>query len=334
MDKLLTITIPTYNTEQYLPRCIESLIVPEFMDRLEILVVIDGSPDHSEEVARRYEAQYPGSIRVVSKANGGHGSTINKGIELATGMYFRVLDSDDWFDTAEFEKFLRKLEKTNADMVLTPSTREYTYENRTEVLDFEGLSYDTVYDASTFDYSDFVGDKLNTMARTTYKTSILRKSKLELPEHMFYVDVLYSFCVIPFVRDFTVFNLNIYRYFIGRPEQSVNNYEKHIGNLRIVTCLCLQFLRQHPNISANKSDYLIKEVKVRVRQFAHLSYLRIPAKQTIPNLAMIRQEINSLQEKDKPYFTEELRHFKLYSLFPALYVFSLKVWLKTRKAFK
>ena len=93
--KSLTILIPVYNTEKYIKRCLDSLLVPEVLDDIEIIVVSDGSKDHSAEIVREYVERYPDTIILIDKENGGHGSTINAGIAAATGKYFRVLDSDD-----------------------------------------------------------------------------------------------------------------------------------------------------------------------------------------------------------------------------------------------
>ena len=125
MEKLLTIVVPVYNTEKYLSKCLDSLIVRKYMEHLEILVVIDGSPDNSAKIAREYEIKFPNTFTVVEKENGGHGSAINKGLELATGKYFRVLDSDDWFDEANFETFINRLSSATEDVVMTHLMREY-----------------------------------------------------------------------------------------------------------------------------------------------------------------------------------------------------------------
>lgn len=334
MEKLLTIIIPTYNTEQYLSRCIDSLLIADFMDKLEIIIIIDGSPDNSAKIGYRYEARYPQTIQVVDKPNGGHGSTINKGIELATGKYFRVLDSDDWFDTMEFEAYLKKLEETDADMVLTPSTMEYLYKHRSVALKFKRLQYDTLYNADTFDYNHFIGDKFNTMARTTYKTEVLRASKLKLPEHTYYVDVLYSLCVIPYIQNFIVYNNNIYRYFIGRPEQSINNYTRHIKDLRTVICICLDFLCQSEGrINKNKADYLNKEVRMRITQFALICFLRLPLQQVVSEIDMLQKQILQLPEKNQKQFAKNLRTFKLYKKLPLLYAFYYKIHIRIKNIF-
>ena len=109
--KYLTITIPSYNSEQYLERCLDSLILPRgWMEHIEIIVVNDGSTDRTGEIADDYVRRFPDTVRVVHKENGGHGSGVNAGLALATGRYFKVLDSDDWFDEHAYRELAEKLE--------------------------------------------------------------------------------------------------------------------------------------------------------------------------------------------------------------------------------
>ena len=73
MEKILTVVVPTYNAEKYLRDNLESFEIPELMQDIEILIVNDGSTDHSLEIAREYAERYPDTYRVITKENGGHG---------------------------------------------------------------------------------------------------------------------------------------------------------------------------------------------------------------------------------------------------------------------
>ena len=121
MKKILTVLIPVYNTEKYIKRCLDSLIDESIIDNIEILIVSDGSKDNSILIAKDYEKKYPNSIKIIEKENGGHGSTINKGLEIATGKYFRVLDSDDWFNTSDFVKLVNYI-KNDSNNLINPET--------------------------------------------------------------------------------------------------------------------------------------------------------------------------------------------------------------------
>lgn len=215
MEKLLTITVPVYNTEQYLPKCLDSLIVNnDLMDVLQVLIVIDGSPDNSVKVAQAYADKYPDTFFVIEKENGGHGSAINKGLELATGKYFKVLDSDDWFDTEVFKQFLDNLQRIDADVVLTDVVREFVFENRQAV--------DSVKEPVGKIFNYFPEYNALAMAKQTYKLSLLKDSNLKLPEKMFYVDTIYARQPMLYAQSFIYYNYPLYRYFIGRSGQSVS----------------------------------------------------------------------------------------------------------------
>ena len=120
MSKILTIVIPTYNMQNYLRRCLDSLIVsPELMGFLEVLVVNDGSKDNSSAIAHEYQEKHPDTFRVIDKENGNYGSCVNRGLAEAQGKYIKVLDADDWFDTKNFEAFMQFLENNDTDLVIS-----------------------------------------------------------------------------------------------------------------------------------------------------------------------------------------------------------------------
>ena len=118
MEKLLTIVVPAFNMEKYLRRCIDSICIESVMNRVQVIVVNDGSKDRTSEIAHEYEQKYPHYIQVIDKENGNYGSCMNVGLSLAKGKYFRTLDADDWYNTDAYEKFVKELEKTDADMIL------------------------------------------------------------------------------------------------------------------------------------------------------------------------------------------------------------------------
>ena len=118
--KILTIVVPSYNTELYIDECLPTIISSKSIDDIEILLVNDGSTDNTLKKARYFEELYPQSIRVIDKENGGHGSVINRGIKEATGKYFKVIDGDDWVDTAAFNQLVSCLKRVDVDLVMNP----------------------------------------------------------------------------------------------------------------------------------------------------------------------------------------------------------------------
>lgn len=215
--KILTIVIPTYNMEALLPRCLDSLVTPVATDKVEVLVVNDGSKDNSLAIAQKYEEKYPNIIRVVDKENGNYGSTINKGIELATGKYFRILDSDDFYNNSELVSFVEKLESCNTDLVLTDYCVDR--ENHTSKMTIIGIENDVVHDLGDVDISKISNFAMHSL---TVKASILKENKITLQTGISYTDT--EFCYYPLLYSKTIcyYNFLVYRYQIGRDGQTVN----------------------------------------------------------------------------------------------------------------
>lgn len=256
--KILTIAIPVYNTEKYLERCLRSITLKEILDDIEIILVNDGSKDNSIKILNQYAAKFPKSIKVIDKENGGHGSTINAALKIATGKYFKVLDSDDWVDSYNFMELIAILKNSDEDIVASPYTEEHTYipmvipydykkAPKNETLDFNALVYD---DAMDFYFP---------MASATYKLEVLKKCGLELFEKTFYVDMQFNIMPIPFVNTIKYLEKPVYRYFIGRPTQSmsqenlVRNYTHH---QRVLKFIIEYYAKYHNEISATKENYM------------------------------------------------------------------------------
>ena len=117
LEKLLSIVVPCYNSQDYIDRCVESLLPGN--DRVEILLIDDGSTDRTAEIIDKYERTYPKQVKAVHQENGGHGQAINTGMYLAKGKYVKVVDSDDWLDLNSYQKvlnFLESLEESNEEI--------------------------------------------------------------------------------------------------------------------------------------------------------------------------------------------------------------------------
>jgi len=252
--KTLSIVIPTYNVEKYLAKCLNSLVYDEdVLEDIELIVVNDGSKDSSLSIAKKYEKKYPKTIKVIDKENGGHGSTINAGLKVAQGKYFRVIDSDDWVNIDEFGNYVRELKKLDTDIVLTNYCKEFIYSGEKELFTYPNLEYNKKYDLNKFDY-DLLGDLYFFMATTTFKTEKLRKSGVWLDEKTFYVDT--EFIILPYLemQSMIYLDYDIYRYFIGRPDQSVNiqNYVRNKLHHEKVTKRVLSFYKEIPDNEPKK----------------------------------------------------------------------------------
>lgn len=220
MPKILTIIIPTYNMQDYLHHCLNSLIVPkQLMCFLEVLVVNDGSTDSSSTIAHKYEANYPDTFRVIDKQNGNYGSCINKGLEIATGKYIKVLDADDSFDTKSLEGYLKFLQSVDEDMIISPFV---TVDEHGKEL--QRVSYDLPAEQSLTwkQLTPAFKKRSLQMHAVTYKTKNIRAINYRQTEGISYTDQEWIFTPLISVNTAVTFPNVLYKYLIGREGQTVN----------------------------------------------------------------------------------------------------------------
>ena len=222
--KLLSIAIPCYNSQDYMEKCIQSLLVGG--DDVEIIIVDDGSKDATPEIADKYQKRFPNIVRAIHKENGGHGSAVNAGIANATGMFFKVVDSDDWVDESVFLQVLDRLrELALGDDIIDLFIANFVYD-KDGAKHKKVMKYTSMFPVEkVFGWSDV---KLITkghyllMHSVIYRTQVLRKCELQLPEHTFYVDNIYVYHPLPYVKKMYYMDVDLYHYYIGRDDQSVN----------------------------------------------------------------------------------------------------------------
>lgn len=257
MDKILSIAVPSYNSEKYLEKCLSSFECAEIMDKLEIIVINDGSTDRTLEIARHYAEKWPQSFVVIDKENGGHGSGINAAAKIAQGKYFRVVDSDDWVLTDNLPLYIEQLDHTDADVVLTNFHRvNMITGKRVPVAVPKELCGNVM---SMDQVMEHYGDVRNcfTIHGIAYKLDIYLKSGMLLSEKVFYEDNEYTsmpFCLSPSVLCLDFF---WYQYLVGNVEQSVsvNNQVKRRPHARKVIESMLQFRMKHIDMSEQACMY-------------------------------------------------------------------------------
>ena len=222
--KYISFAIPCYNSQDYMAHAIES-ILPGGED-VEIIIVNDGSKDRTSEIAHDYMEKYPTIVKVVDKENGGHGDAVNSGLTHATGKYFKVVDSDDWVDEDALHKILEVLRHMEEDaMELDMLIANYVYEKvgaaHKKVIHYRNvLPQDEIFRWD--DMGHFHLDQYILMHSVIYRTDMLKLIQLHLPKHTFYVDNIYVYYPLPHVRKIYYMDVDFYRYFIGREDQSVN----------------------------------------------------------------------------------------------------------------
>lgn len=220
--KYLTITVPCYNSEAYMRRCIDSLLAGGRM--VEIIIVNDGSTDRTGEIADEYASRYPDTVFALHKENGGHGSGVNAGLACASGRYFKVVDSDDWLKERAYRRLLKEIaqrENDSPDLFVC----DYSYCHPDEN-DRKRMGYRNIFPAGRIcrweDTGHFRLTQYLIMHALVFRTDILRKSKTVLPEHTFYVDNLFACRPLPFVETICYLPADLYQYCLGRSDQSVN----------------------------------------------------------------------------------------------------------------
>ena len=264
--KYITFAVPCYNSESYMEHCIESLLVGG--KDVEIILVDDGSRDNTAKIADKYEKKYPDIVRAVHKENGGHGSGVNKGLELATGLYYKVVDSDDWVDEASLKKVLEAIKKLKKDNTLVDMmVVNYVYERHHEQKEIKYVN--TLPENKVFGWDEvgkFKKDAYLLMHSVIYNTKFLKETGLKLPEKTFYVDNIFVYYPLPYIKTMYYLNTPFYRYFIGREDQSVNEKTmiKRIEQQLYVNKLMIDFYDPYEYWDTNRNcaKYLIHYIDI------------------------------------------------------------------------
>lgn len=257
MNKLLTIVVPVYKVEEYINKCLDSLILtPELMEKIDVLIINDGTPDNSAELSREYVKKYPTVFRQIDKENGGHGSVWNMGVKEAYGKYTRFLDSDDWLENLDL--LLGKLENIDADLVITPTICHCENNEiwKQEILDME---FGKVYDANTFDW---LGNRSHGNYifhhSCTYKTDMFRQYLPLFLEKQPYDDVILGAASIIGAKSLVAYDFLLYHYLMDRPGQSISP-EVQRRNIRATIKTqqhTIEFTENHPVLEGTtKAQY-------------------------------------------------------------------------------
>lgn len=320
--KTITFIIPSYNVEQYLHTALTSFItVDESVNsQIEVIVVDDGSSDGTAEIARSYVECYPEMFRLIQKENGGHGSTINVGSKEAKGKFFKVIDADDWVVTENLSTYIRFLQNTDADAVLTPFHMvDMTTKERT-VQKMYITDYSRTYtpDELAVDWKSF--DRCTTFHGVTYRTEFYNDFCHELPEKVFYEDQEYATIPLCCAKKVAVLELMIYQYLVGNSQQSVakSNQIKRIGHLETVLEHMLSYWTERHNEQNFSQKYFLRKMEDGI-----LAYYRIMCVVN-PDKAHGRKacaRINHIIRKTNPEMYHTLRKkYMLFCMFSMLHI--------------
>ena len=228
--KYITFAVPCYNSQDYMRRCVDSLLAGG--RDVEIILINDGSSDDTGRIADEYQLRYPDIVRAVHKPNGGHGSGVNKGLELARGLYYKVVDSDDWLDAGAYRMLLARIRELCGggraefgegipDLFVCNYVYDHLDEGRKRSMDYRNI-FPADEMCGWNDIGRFRPSQYLIMHALVFRTDVLRASGVKLPEHTFYVDNLFSYQPLPFAERIYYMDIDLYHYYLGRDDQSVN----------------------------------------------------------------------------------------------------------------
>ena len=266
MSKIITFAIPCYNSADYMDHCVQSILDgADGADDIEIIIVDDGSfKDDTPAKADAWEEKLPGIVKAVHQENGGHGTAVLTGLSHAQGTFYKVVDSDDWLDAEALREFLKTLRESEdrgdeVDLFIANYVYEHTVDNTRNVVGYAHV----LPESRVFGWSDIGHFRMSQnllMHSLCYRTTILRDEGVPMPPHTFYVDNIYAWVPLPRCKKLYYLNLDLYRYFIGREDQSVNEQVMagRIDQQRRVTRIMMESYHLYDDIKiAQLRSYMV-----------------------------------------------------------------------------
>ena len=302
--KYISFIIPCYNSSKYMKKCIKSIL--PLGDDVEILIVDDGSTkDNTLEIAKKYQAKHPNICKAIHKKNGGHGDALNVGIKHAKGLFVKVVDSDDWIDTKVGEKLLetikiQEIKKLRVDLYVTNFIYDKVGATHKKEMDYK-LSIPKNKAITWDDTLIFPTGVYMLMHSLCYRLDVLKKCNLNLPKKTFYVDNIYAYQPLPYVKKLYYLNEDLYHYFIGRDDQSVNE-EVMIGRLE-----------QQYRVTKHML-YKVHLDRVKSKKLHHYMINYMSIIMTVTSVFSLLSKDNYwLEQKDKLWSELKRRNKKLYN---------------------
>lgn len=245
--KTLTFLIPCYNVSSCVSHCIDSMLVEEILDDIEILCINDGSKDNTLEVLREYETKYPLVVRVIDKENGGWGTAINLGIREADGKYLKEVDADDWVSSEKLKEYIAFLKANEIDYIATDYTEYFKADDKYIHHSYHKEIYNNPMSLNDFweNHSDAWDFPIHAI---TYRTQVLRDNDIKVGDR-YYGDIEYNLYPLPYVQSINILPINVTIYFRGSDEQSTSTagYAKHYKDYIAMIQRVTQFYLQLPN---------------------------------------------------------------------------------------
>lgn len=241
---ILSVVVPAYNMEAYLPQCLASVCVGELAGKIEVVVVNDGSRDGTIDVARSFSDRFPNIVNVIDKSNGNYGSCVNAALERAKGRYLKLLDADDWFDSSELSTFVEALAKVDVDVVHTPYVLENEKNGKRRSVVVPVPEYGVPFSLSDSRLSTKKAFDFFRMHSLTYRTELLKSMRYHQTEGISYTDMEYVFYPMSVAKSLMCLPHKLYHYRIGRAGQTVEleSVRRNAGHRRIIVERMLSYV--------------------------------------------------------------------------------------------
>lgn len=306
--KILTVSIAAYNVERYLTETLETLCDERYIDDIEVLIIDDGSKDNTSQIGIRYQDKYPNSVKYIFQENGGHGSTINKGIEYATGKYFRIIDGDDYVNREGFLEYIKKLKKCDIDMVITDywwiDNEHNCYPHNHSIFKItmpdQELFFDKNLDSALFGLSTL-----------SIKTKLLKSASISITEKCFYVDVEFIIWAIFLSKSYIYFDCKVYMYrCIGMGHNSTNkaNMLKNVGmqqKVSIKMCKLFNEFAGHIVRDEGKKYVILNRIRMSTGALMRTFLLCDKGKESKNNIMQFDKEIKAASALVYDYLSED-----------------------------
>lgn len=275
--KVLTISVAAYNVEKFIRETLDSLIVPEIIDKLEVIVVNDGSKDSTKKIVEEYTKKYPQTFYLVDKENGGYGSTINASLPMAHGKYYKLLDGDDWFNQNYLIEFIKFLEKIESDLIIMPNIEVISETGEKTIVQ----PFDNIKENKVFSYKEYPIGKRLSMHQVAFKTETIQNKGIQIREHCFYTDTEYLLKGMSKCNSLIYVNYPMYMYRIGLDEQSMsfNSVRKNYKDAITYYKELIRF-RNEENIAKDFGPYFLDAMISGAKYNLNIFFLLSPKKKS------------------------------------------------------
>ena len=314
--KYLSFVVPSYNSEKYLNKCVDSLLKGN--EDVEIIIVNDGSSDNTLKIANEYKEKYPSIVKVIDKENGGHGSGVNAGLKVATGLYFKVVDSDDWVDESSYLKLLNQIKEhynnnTLVDLYFTNYVFERLDLNKSHTENFIKKRFPNNKVFTWNEVKAFKPYEFILMHMVVFKLDVLKKCEMELPENCFYVDSCFAYKPLRYVNTMYYMDVDFYRYYVGRPDQSVtfSNMTKRYHMQLLVTKTMLGYYSYDEIKSLPRKQFKFLKHELAMKLYLALFYVYIDLNKE--KLEAYKEYWNDIKNKDKKMY-RKLRYGSIFTV--------------------